>query len=349
MPQDSWHQVSLFESHDYVRTWYETEHGKRPNAAKTTQVTSFFSQGREFFRNASRADMSVKPLLLYYGVLSLSRGVILLRDPTKKEESLQQSHGLKAVDWKRALKDGVSEVLSIAVEACDGTFRELAECCENKHQETCFRQPGNNIIVVDHDLGPITFSQDGSPLTLDNLLSRLMSTAHDYPSITGRPSMWFPARVTIQGSETHFAFLAWGDDSLSSLSENRTCEVGWTPHPLVPSGRTPVVPTLIFKHKPDNLHQNAFPVFHHKKDAVFMDVILDFPNGDKLSGFYKLYLVSYILGMLCRYFPSKWMSVLRGGPGDFAQPLLVKAVEAIEDDFPRELSRQVPGHPTVLT
>ena len=74
-----------------------------------------------------------------------------------------------------------------------------------------------------------------------------------------------------------------------------------------------------------------------------MVVILDFPNGDKLTEFIKLYLVSYTLGMLSRYHPSMWTALLRNEKGDFAQPLLVDAVQAIERDFAQHLSRQLSG------
>ena len=85
MTEDHWQRVVPFESFDYVCSWYREEHGVRSNSSKTSQVNSFFAQGREYFRNAAMADLSVKPLLLYYGVLSLSRGVILLKDKGKKK------------------------------------------------------------------------------------------------------------------------------------------------------------------------------------------------------------------------------------------------------------------------
>ena len=74
-----------------------------------------------------------------------------------------------------------------------------------------------------------------------------------------------------------------------------------------------------------------------------MVVMLDFPNGDKLTEFIKLYLVSYVLGMLVRYHPSMWMALLRNDKGDFAQPLLVDAVEAVENSFAQQLSHQLTG------
>ena len=74
MNNKEWHEISQFESYDLARSWYQQTHQREMNAAKTRQINAFFIQGREYFKSASSADMSVKPLLLYYGVLSLSRG-----------------------------------------------------------------------------------------------------------------------------------------------------------------------------------------------------------------------------------------------------------------------------------
>ena len=74
-----------FESYDFVANWYRKAHARRASSTKITQVNACFAQGREYFRNAHPAAMSVKPLLLYYGVLACCRGVILANDPQKKE------------------------------------------------------------------------------------------------------------------------------------------------------------------------------------------------------------------------------------------------------------------------
>lgn len=353
MATDSWQNVSLFESFDYAHSWYERTHGGHPNSAKISQVNSFFTQGREYFRNADLADLSVKPLLLYYGVLSLSRGVILLKDQDKKEESLGQTHGLKIDDWTTTLKDGIRDILGLKIKATKGTFRELASCCTNQHQEHCFRVPNNDLIGVDHFLGEVRFASDESALTLGDLLSRLMNTAGEYRRITGRPGKWFPAVVTTHPSETHFAFFTIG--SLDNLGHNLNLlphgpntrlEFGSIAGLNLPGNLK--FPILKFTHMPSNKHVESFPVFHYRDGAPAMSVILNFPNGDKLSEFFKLYLVSYVLGMLVRYYPSKWMSLLRGGRGDFAKPLLFKAIEAIGTSFPEELRKQVPGHSTTI-
>ena len=117
-----------------------------------------------------------------------------------------------------------------------------------------------------------------------------MSTATEYQRITGKPGKWFPAVVTSHSVETHFAFLTVGyTENLQLLLGRSQVELGLTsidrPN-LSRDGRKFL--TLKVAHVPDNKHVENFPVFHYKYGAPFMDVILDFPNGDKLSEFFKL-------------------------------------------------------------
>ena len=347
MNNQGWHRISRFESYDFVKSWYKVTHQKPPASAKVSQVNAMFTQGHEYFRNAATADMSVKPLLLYYGVLSLSRGAILLMDPSKKEESLKQSHGLEAVSWQETLKHGIGGVLELQIRATNGTFRELVDACPNKHLEQCFYSSTRTKVVVDHELGTINFSTNGSTITLGDLLARLMQTALDYQGITGRESAWFPVVITRHSTETHFALISPHVlNDLKELIDGDTvlCQPTSKSWPNLPIDTIPQY-SLVFKHEDGNAHQTKFPVFHYTEGHPSMTGILDFPNKDKLSEFFKLYLTSYILGMLARYFPSRWMELLRNSPGDFAQPLLSRAVEAIEADFPFEISQQVREHP----
>ena len=93
-----WKSISRFESYDFVAKWYRKAHHRKASTAKVAQINACFAHGREYFKNAERSDMSVKPLLLYYGVLSCCRGVILANNPEKKEESLKPRHGLETIE-----------------------------------------------------------------------------------------------------------------------------------------------------------------------------------------------------------------------------------------------------------
>ncbi len=69
------------------------------------------------------------------------------------------------------------------------------------------------------------------------------------------------------------------------------------------------------------------------QDGMF--IAEDFPNGDRLSELLRTFLLSYILGMIVRYYPSRWIALLHNEMGDVAQPCLKSAARAIAADFPR--------------
>ena len=298
--------------------------------------------------------MSTKPLLLYYGALSLSRGVILANNPNKKEESLKKSHGLEASDWQSTLKGGIKDVLELQIRSTDGTFRELVEVCNNLKTMYKFAGPTNEMVSDGHHLGDIGFTTDQSLLTLDDLISRLLQTAGMYEEITGRPRKMFTGcRIASHPPGTHFAFPLVGIPSeLKRLHDGKNVIIG-SSNQVAPGlmQSNDAGDSLIFVHQDHATYELAkklFPVSHYGS-GEYMSVILDFPNEDKMTEFFKLYLVSYCLGMLSRYYPSIWMALLRNERGDFAQPLLVRAVEAIESDFPENVLSQMTGYPKKLT
>ena len=341
-----WKTISRFESHDFVANWYRKAHGRNANAAKVRQINACFAHGREYFRNAGRAEMSVKPLLLYYGVLSCCRGVILANNPGKKEESLKPRHGLETVNWQNTLSGGIKDVLELRIRATDGTFGELVDVCWHLNTLHVFSGPTNEMGSTGQPLGNVRFATDGSHLSLDDLLSRLLQTGMTYPDLTGRRAKMFGgARIASHAPGVHLAFPMRGiPEELGRLADGKNVYVG-SSNQVVPGFRQSddAGDTLIFVRRNGEAHLNIFPVSHYGGESEFMVVILDFPNGDKLTEFIKLYLVSYTLGMLARYHPSMWTALLRNEKGDFAQPLLVDAVQAIERDFAEHLSRQLTG------
>ena len=345
MPEEiHWKSIARFVSHDFVAKWYCLAHGRKASAAKVAQINACFAHGREYFRNAERSEMSVKPLLLYYGVLLCCRGVILARNPNKKEESLKPRHGLETVCWQNTLSGGIKNVLELRVEATDGTFRELVDVCQHLRTLHLFAGPTNEIVSTGQPLGDVRFATDGRELSLDDLISRLMQTGLSYPELTGRPARMFRgARIASHPPGVHLAFPLVGiPEELKKLEDGQDVYLG-SSNQVCPGMRQPddAGDTLIFVRGGGESHLNAFPVSHYGGEGEYMVVMLDFPNGDKLTEFVKLYLVSYILGMLARYHPSIWTALLRNEKGDFAQPLLVDAVEAIENSFASQLSLQL--------
>ena len=71
-------------------------------------------------------------------------------------------------------------------------------------------------------------------------------------------------------------------------------------------------------------------------------IIRPLANGDNIVDIHRMYIESFILGMLSRYFPSKWMSLLRSEKGDIARSVILAASARIESTFPQLLRDQIP-------
>ena len=209
-----------------------------------------------------------------------------------------------------------------------------------------FSGPTNDMCSTGQPLGDVKFARGQSNLTLGDLISRLLQTGLAYPELTGKPANMFRgARIVSHPPGVYLAFPLVGiPKELKKLADGQDVYIG-SSNQVSPGFRQPddAGDTLIFVRRGLEPELNAFPVSHYGGEGEYMVIMLDFPNGDKLTEFIKLYLVSYILGMLARYHPSIWTALLRHEKGDFAQPLLVDAVEAIEKDFASQLSLQLLG------
>ena len=150
-------------------------------------------------------------------------------------------------------------------------------------------------------LGDVRFATDGSHLTLDDLLSRLLHTGMAYPELTGRRAKMFGgARIASHPPGVHLAFPLVGiPEELKTLEDGHNIYIG-SSNQVAPGLRQSdnARDCLIFVRRKHEAHLDTFPASRYGGEGEFMVVMLDFPNGDKLTEFIKLYLVSYILGML---------------------------------------------------
>lgn len=309
-PRDIWNYVSRLESYDYAARVHEEFHGSPADHSKIGQINAAFSQGRMYFESAESAALGVKPLLLYYGAMSLATGLVLFKNQSLREESFKPSHGLARHRWKETLGEGINGVLTLQASVTGGTFRELAESAWPWYVTKLYSGDVRKKELYPEllPLGPTKFVHDRSTLSLADLISRSKYTGGDFGSITTDRNRLHRATVRFEYGIT---FLFDG-----SIPEGLNLEQRFA------------------RESP------SIPLFHYGGEAQ-MSVVEDFPNGDRFSELIKLYLIAYMLGMLARYFPSKWMSLIRNERGSGAQPLLAKAARSIETDFPREFAGEI--------
>ena len=163
----AWDIIANYESSDLVRARYFAKHGRRPNAAHAREITEPFIQGRQYYSSAASADKTVKPLLLYYGVVSLSRGLVLFLTRGFREAALAQSHGLSIRDWQTVLSAAPPDIgeLQISVNG-SGSFVELLRATGNRS----LVRADSNAVNKKFEEGPVALN---TAFTLGELLARL--------------------------------------------------------------------------------------------------------------------------------------------------------------------------------
>jgi len=334
---DYWRDLTRFESHDYVGRWYRQRHARSLSAGRTREIISCFTQGREYFFSAKQSATAVKPLLLYYGVLALSRGLVLLLDSRKTEASLKPSHGIEIVDWQGTLSRGLENMLEVGFRTTNGTFSELARATRNKQQMSWWNLPSLAEGIFHANYATPSFLTDESIVTLDDLLSRDTRFLSLYRETTGRSDKSHLGEIVATPTGLEIYIFALG----ISKSDVET-RFGFPTGTVVqdrPSARRLSLPSW-FVHLPGtdlNALKPLIPATQYiGGDGMF--IFEDFPNGDRFSELLRTFLIAYVLGMLVRYFPSKWMALLRNEKGDTAQPLLLAAMTSVERDWAKLIS-----------
>ena len=336
-----WDYVSPFETYEYIRRTYSVVHGvARPDDAKMRQIAAAFGQGRMYLESAAQAPIGVKPVLLYYGSSALLAGLALIRDARLTQENLPAGHGVTPVRWRDILYRKEADYLHLPIKAARGTFQHIVETVWHGHIETVFlgRKRPSETAPYTHRLGKIKFAVDGSCLTFADLAARSRYTGGYYGSVTERARSLLRAMVWMNPQD--------GPNGLHvTIPGIRRLDRCW----FVDYARNLGVDLLgpeerpygaVFPRRDHAEDPDLLPVFHYE-GSLSMSVCQSMPNGDKPSELIKLYLMAYIVGMFARYYPSQWLSVVRGTSSAPDTAVFVNAVSAIEHNILREFAAQL--------
>ena len=81
--------------------------------------------------------------------------------------------------------------------------------------------------------------------------------------------------------------------------------------------------------------QKALGIFPNLKLAVSFD------GGVRFSQLCITYMMSYVLGMLVRYYPTHWIALINGSKGDLLRPTINRAQQHVENAFPELVAEYV--------
>lgn len=313
-----WDELLHYETRDLVESFFKEKHNSEVNAWKIHEVTSNFIQAREYFESAKSAGFTVRPLLLYYGVLSLSKALILSMTPKLTEHTLKPSHGLDIKNWSDSIKNRNFENLQVGIG--NGSFSELVSSTENMN---LLRHTMNAV----NWKSKLTIPPYGSTVTLKELYNYLPDLDKEYEKWTGSKIPFAVIESFMHQDKLEIVTVRpnFNDAGLVDLwfppayCQNRTVnnqgsnisvshESNWSP----------------------NITQKWTGAFDIG-DAAIVPVLNNDIGFNVLSA---MFAISYTYGMMARYYPSVWISLRRVEKGDKIYPLIHASLNLIENKYP---------------
>lgn len=318
-------QLLQLENRDVVKKWFKKIHNRELSTLRAKEINAAAKQSAEYFRNAENASYSVRPLLTYYGVYTLSRALVLLFKSQGGENTLKEGHGLGTDNWSHILvgEDASSHLRDIGklrVKSSKGLFSELVK--ETKNHITIHI----NTTGIDWGIS-YKIPETGLVFTLDELISRIPDLQPDLKEL-GIEEKFLRVNGLSYNEENGFSCDVYGNNEnvLSSYkghgfqcaSKGNVLNITCTSEQL----------------------KNFVPQFLHKyvqKDfgtIPSLYLLAPFEDNMRLSEIAVAFLMSYYLGMLVRYYPTHWISLVQGDNGDEYWPVLNRAQNYVLQVFP---------------
>ncbi|NVK83975.1 MAG: hypothetical protein HWE21_06615 [Cytophagia bacterium] len=325
MQDKIWNKLLEFETRDLASRYMDDRHNRKASANQILGITSNFIQGREYFRNAKSASITVRPLLQYYGVTALTRGLILLTNPKLSESALKPAHGLETINWQEALVKKNFDQLQVRI--TNGTFYELLEGTANK---SYFR---HNSSGVNYKL-PFDIPKLNSQIKFIDLIQTLPDFKEEF-EIWSQVKLNHLLLKSIKTNEKSYQFkIEQTKDFDSSTSKifPQNVLLNIDPENQLINSKLGFIPQFSQKFAdPFNANIGTIALTRPISGSIYLNTIAQF------------YVLSYFLGMLSRYFPSIWISIGRTEKGDAIYPLITKIMDSIDLYFPYVINEYLIG------
>ena len=238
-----------------------------------------------------------------------------------REANIRPKHGLSTHKWRNVLSDGPKAIGTLSVRVTRGIFMDFLTATDNRFY---FR---SNSSTVNWSIGG-DIPEVNASFTFEEVVARIPGLAAQYRAWTGRESQFMLMRaLKIHADKSQYEFTVnpltnqLGVDDVFPMAQctNRTVSAKNT--------------DLIVRYD-----QPFLPYFSQKSEGVFGigDIALYRPLDSMLyaTPIAVCFMASYMLGMLCRYFPSVWMALASSERGDAAYPLVTRLIDWIQITFP---------------
>lgn len=307
--------LKQYESKEIIKRYVKKNLDYSLPSSKALEINSAFIQGREYLEASQISNISVKPLLQYYGVVSLSRALILALNTESNESNLKPSHGLRINDSKKI--SCTNKIENIELISSNGTFHELIKATQNI---SALRRGVDKVNChIKYDIPKIDIEINFREL-----------------------SLCFP--------DLNHSVHAWLDDTVTTIKvralSSKEIELEG---PFEEEKINNIFPKTHFPNleidKYDNyctarLNDFIKPNICQKWEGTFnvlgdLYVVPPFEGKFNLNDISKMFATSFIFGTLSRYHPSVWNNINKGISNDSILPFALDYMNFVYEKYPK--------------
>ena len=321
MSSDNWELFANYESYELIKQAYGERHGRMLGPASAREIAAYFIHARSYFGAAKLGAQTVRPLLLYYGVLSLARGLTRFLTKNWIGTKFSPSHGLRIVAQDESLCGDAPDFSTLKVRTTQGTFLELGE-------STGFRS-----LLRKRSAG-VDFKICNQPISnntefdLGDILSRTPALCKSFQNWKGYCLCMPCSDIQVDDDGARISLPKNKDLAIRIFNGTEFSLEEETQERLIFGGPK----------KTDEAPGFADKILPSWPNIGFLWITAPYPCGVRLSKISTLFALAYIMGMVVRYYPVQWTALARGLIPDAALPTLSTAINVVENEFPQAIA-----------
>ena len=341
MNQKIWQRLLSLETRDVTQQRFKSIHERTLNARRAREINASAKQAREYFTNASNCNHSVRPLLAFYGVICLSRALLLLLRREGGEEVLTSGHGIETLDWGSVMAGktahGLRRLGDLRIRTCSGLFSDFVASTQNRM--AIHVQSAGVDWRIYYDV-----PDQRQEISVGDLFSRIPDLRRDYAVVSSHSRFTPVSEMTYSSDDGFRAKVKYDNfDKFEDVYKTSGYEISVDGEYCVLTCRE----ETLERSKPQFVHSYLNKVFGVIPN---LHIAEPFPGSSRYSQLCITYLVSYVLGMLVRYYPTHWIALVQGEHGDAIWPTVNLANQLVEESFPELVAEMIDdaiahGHP----
>lgn len=315
-----WNLLRIYQSASNITKSYKSRNFKdKITRKKSEDIAALVIHAEEYFKSSVNSSLSIKPLLIFYGIYSLSKALILFKNTEKTNILDVHGHGLSD-DTNKYIKIKSSiDKTTATLKSKRGVFIEFNDCMAS--QQLIIEDRG--IQLIKNYPYEKTDKIKNLSISLKDVFSRIPELITIYMRTYNKKPNCIRGDYKIVNDMPEYHIknlgsLAYSDKRLKTLFSPAFNKANFN---KINTRETIITPTRSFylPYETSLFSGNKYFI------APVKEKLISLPS--------LLYLGTYIMGMIVRYDPTRWNKVTIGKKGGI-YPIITKFIEYLEIKFP---------------